>query len=132
MLHIIISGRLLSKMINQFYLAKYREEKILLTQFLDLYLKIFVKSESNRFIAVEAIERLIQNTPCEWIILSYSSGGRATERELKDVIRDNGKLMKAIAIDYQKNVMASMKWTNDWTKETEVPNREFLFLVKGK
>ena len=92
----------------------------------------FRKSKSDRFIAVEAIEKLIKNTPCEWIILSYSSGGRATERELNEVIRDNGELIKTIEIDHQKNVMASMKWTNDWTKEIEVPNQEFLFLVKGK
>jgi adenine-specific DNA-methyltransferase len=37
----------------------------------------FRRSETGRFIAVEAIERLIQRVQAKWIILSYSSGGRA-------------------------------------------------------
>ena len=37
---------------------------------------------SGRFLAVEAIERLIRSTAARWVILSYSSGGRATAEEL--------------------------------------------------
>ncbi|MCY4038980.1 MAG: DNA adenine methylase [Hyphomicrobiales bacterium] len=92
----------------------------------------FRKNGSGRFIVVDAIERLIKETPCEWIVLSYSSGGRATATELNEVIKDNGKLIETSKIDYQRNVMSSMKWTNDWTRDSEEPNREFLFLIQKK
>jgi adenine-specific DNA-methyltransferase len=38
----------------------------------------FRKSESGRFIVIEAIEKLIKETQANYILLSYSSGGRAT------------------------------------------------------
>lgn len=92
----------------------------------------FRRNGSGRFIVVEAIERLIRETPCEWLILSYSSGGRATANELNQVLNDNGELVETIELDYKKNVMASMKWTNEWLRDAEAPNREFLFLLKKK
>ena len=85
---------------------------------------------TGRFIAVEAIERLIRNTRARWIILSYSSGGRATACELNEILRDNGSLVEAIEIDYKQNVMAGMKWTHDWVRSADIPNKEFLFLIK--
>ena len=87
-------------------------------------------SHTGRFIAVEAIERLIRSTRARWIILSYSSGGRATAGELNEILRDNGSLIDAVEIDYKQNVMAGMKWTHDWVRSADVPNREFLFLIK--
>ena len=33
-------------------------------------------------------------------------------------------------LDYKRNVMAEMKWTNDWIRDAEGPNREFLFLLE--
>jgi adenine-specific DNA-methyltransferase len=33
-------------------------------------------------------------------------------------------------MDYRKNVMAGMRWTNEWIAAAESPNREFLFLVE--
>ncbi len=86
----------------------------------------------GRFIAVEAIERLIQATSARWIILSYSSGGRATAGELHEVIRNNGKLLEVVEIEYRRNVMANMRWTHEWSKDVERPNREFLFLLEKK
>ncbi|MDR0877902.1 MAG: DNA adenine methylase [Treponema sp.] len=92
----------------------------------------FRRGESGRFIVIEAIERLIREIPAEYIILSYSSGGRATAEELHDVLSTHGKIIEAAEIDYKKNVMAGMKWTNDWVKDIEEKHREFLFLVKKK
>ena len=86
-------------------------------------------SISGRFIAVEAIERLIQSTAARWIILSYSSGGRATAGELKDILYTNGKVLDVIELDYRRNVMASMKWTNKWLRDENSSNREYLFLI---
>ena len=85
---------------------------------------------TGRFFAVEAIERLIQNTRARWIILSYSSAGRATADELNEILWNNSSLIDAVGIDYKRNVMAGMKWTHDWVRDADVPNREFLFLIE--
>jgi adenine-specific DNA-methyltransferase len=90
----------------------------------------FRRDENGRFMAVEAIERLIRRVRAKFIILSYSSGGRATAEELNEVIRANGRLLDVIELDYKKNVMAGMCWTNEWLRDAELPNREFLFLIE--
>ena len=90
----------------------------------------FRKDEDGRFIAVKSIERLIQETKASWIILSYSSGGRATADELNEVITRNSRLVDVIELDYKTNVMAGMKWTNEWLRDAEQPHREFLFLLE--
>jgi adenine-specific DNA-methyltransferase len=92
----------------------------------------FRKNSSGRFIVIEAIERLIQLTKARWIILSYSSGGRATADELNQVLTDNGELLEVVEVDYKKNVMAEMKWTNKWISDSDKPHREFLFLIEKK
>ncbi|MCH9023330.1 MAG: DNA methyltransferase, partial [Planctomycetes bacterium] len=86
--------------------------------------------ETGRFLAVEAIEKLIRQTRARWIILSYSSGGRATADELNDVITRNAKLVEVVELGYKQNVMAQMTWTNDWTRDAQTVNREFLFLIE--
>jgi len=90
----------------------------------------FRKNECGRFMAMEAIDRMIQRTNAKWIMLSYSSGGRATAEELNDVMQRNGRILELVEVDHKRNVMSSMKWTNEWIKETEEPNREFLFLLE--
>jgi len=90
----------------------------------------FRKSESGRFIVVEAIEKLIRNTRARYIILSYSSGGRATAEELQQVLEHSGRILDIMNVDYRKNVMAQMRWTNEWIRESEQPNKEFLFLLE--
>src|SRR6185369_8535591 len=86
------------------------------------------KNEAGRFIVVEAIERLLQQTKAQHIILSYSSGGRATAAELNDAISRSGKLIDVVEVDYKRNVMGGMRWTHEWIREAEQTNREFLFL----
>jgi len=92
----------------------------------------FRRNENGRFAAVQAIEELIRKTQVRWLILSYSSGGRATADELNDVLSANGNIIDVMELDYKKNVMAGMKWTNEWLREAEEPNREFLFLLERK
>lgn len=92
----------------------------------------FRKNENGRFIAVDTIERLIQSTRARWIILSYSSGGRATADELNQVLTNAGTLLDIVEVDYKKNVMAGMKWTNEWIRDASKPNREFLFLIEKR
>ena len=82
----------------------------------------FRRGESGRFLVVEAIERLLQEVQAKWIILSYSSGGRATAQELHDVMTSSCKLLEVQEIDFKKNVMAGMKWTNDWIRDCDRPH----------
>jgi len=84
---------------------------------------------SGRFLAVEAIERLVESTAARWVILSYSSGGRATAEELNDVLARSGEILEVVELDYRRNVMAGMKWTNQWLRDADTTNREFLFLI---
>jgi len=92
----------------------------------------FRKNNSGKFIVIEAIEKLIKQTPADYIILSYSSGGRATANELHEVLNSYGRIIEIEKINYKKNVMATMKWTNDWIKEIDEDNFEYLFLLKKK
>jgi adenine-specific DNA-methyltransferase len=92
----------------------------------------FRKNYTGKFIVIEAIEKLIKRTLANYIILSYSSGGRATANELNEVLNCYGKILEIEKINYKKNVMAAMKWTNDWVKETDEDNFEYLFLMEKK
>jgi adenine-specific DNA-methyltransferase len=90
------------------------------------------RGSDGRYLVVSAIERLIREVNAKWVILSYSSGGRATAEELDEVIRRNGKLLEVLEIDYKSNVMASMRWTKEWLRDVEKPHREFLFLIEKR
>jgi adenine-specific DNA-methyltransferase len=92
----------------------------------------FRRSSNGRFMAMEAIERLIKSINARWILLSYSSGGRATAQELNEVLSGCGTILDFIEVDYKKNVMAEMKWTNEWIRNSEQPHREFLFLIEKR
>tara|TARA_Y100000994_G_scaffold79710_1_gene65734 strand:- start:2410 stop:3489 length:1080 start_codon:yes stop_codon:yes gene_type:complete len=89
----------------------------------------FRKNKDGAFIAMSALDKLIQSTNSKYILLSYSSGGRATKEELNHIINTSGKLLKAIEIDYKKNVMSNMRWTNDWIN-SDGKYVEYLFLMK--
>ena len=90
----------------------------------------FRRDAKGRSIAVKALEKLIATTRARHVILSYSSGGRATARALNAVMQRHGRLLDVVAIHYKKNVMASMAWTHEWLREVDRSNREFLFLLE--
>lgn len=90
----------------------------------------FRKDSDGKFIAVKAIDKLIKDIKARYVALSYSSGGKATAEELGEIINCHGKLIKMIEVDYKRNVMAEMKWTNAWLRDAEEPNREFIFLIE--
>lgn len=92
----------------------------------------FRRDENGQLIAVNAIRKALKEVNAKHVLLSYSSGGRATAEELNCVIAENGRLIEVAEIDYRKNVMAGMRWTNEWVRDAELPNREFLFLVEKK
>ena len=89
----------------------------------------FRKNEDGSFIAMQALDELIQKTNSKYILLSYSSGGRTTKKELNDIISKSGEMLKAVEINYKKNVMGNMRWTNDWIN-SDSKYLEYLFLMK--
>ena len=91
----------------------------------------FRKNEDGAFVAMQALDELIQKTNSKYILLSYSSGGRTTKQELNDIISKSGKMIKSIEINYKKNVMANMRWTNDWVN-SDGKYLEYLFLMEKK
>ena len=90
----------------------------------------FRKNDAGRFMAVEAIEKLIAETNAKHIILSYSSSGKATAAELYELLSKAGKMLDFVKVDYKRNVMATMRWTNEWTREIKSSNQELLFLIE--
>ena len=90
----------------------------------------FRRNAAGQLIAVEAIRSALASVRAKYVLLSYSSGGRATAEELNRVIRETGRLLEVVEVDYRRNVMAGMRWTNEWVRDAEAPNREFLFLVE--
>lgn len=88
----------------------------------------FRKNKAGRFIALAALEKLLAQTDARYIMLSYSSGGRAAKEELLDILHNNGKMIKFLEIDYKKNVMADMNWTKKWVNENK--NYEYLFVLQ--
>src|SRR3989338_3039652 len=89
----------------------------------------FRKNDKGNFMAMEAIKMLIQKTKAKYILLSYSSGGRATKKELEAILNETGKVLKIFEIDYKKNVMAGMRWTNEWSNSNDA-HKEYLFLME--
>ncbi len=90
----------------------------------------FRKNDSGKFMAVEAIEKLLAKTNARHIILSYSSSGKATAEELYEMLAQSGRIIDFVKVDYKRNVMAAMRWTNEWTREIEKGNQELLFLIE--
>ncbi len=90
----------------------------------------FRKNENGKFLAMEALRRLIQQTKARYILLSYSSGERATKQQLNDIINESGKLLKVVEISYKVNVMGGMRWTNEWVKNDNNQHHEYLFLME--
>ena len=90
----------------------------------------FRRAEDGKFLAVHAVERLLEDVQAPIVVLSYSSGGRATAEELHEAIALRGQLLEVVALDYKQNVMAGMRWTNEWVRESEKQNQEFLFVIQ--
>jgi adenine-specific DNA-methyltransferase len=86
--------------------------------------------KTNKLFSTEAIEHLISKTNANWIILSYSSNGKSTIDDIYDIMNKNGKLIKVFQLDHKRNVMAFMKWTGKWLKDSNISNCEFLFLLE--
>jgi len=89
----------------------------------------FRKDKDGDYIAMKAIQKMIELTKAKYLLLSYSSGGRATKSQLLSSISNAGNLVKFTEIDHKKNVMATMRWTDEWVSKDDT-NKEYLFLLK--
>ena len=89
----------------------------------------FRRGEDGRFLSMSAIERLVRDADARYILLSYSSGGRASKEELADIIRSTGRLREIVEVDHRHNVMARMRWTNEWIN-SDRKHIEYLFLME--
>ena len=90
----------------------------------------FRKDSTARLWAFQAIQKLLQQTPARYIILSYSSGGCVPKEELLEALHQNGKLLQFLEIDYRKNIMSEMSWTGDWARPGK--HFEYLFVLEKK
>lgn len=91
----------------------------------------FRKNKTGDFLAMEALSKLINKTNTHYLMLSYSSGGRATKDQLMDIITDSGKLLEIKLIDYKKNVMSNMRSTKEWIN-SDGTHHEYLFLMEKR
>lgn len=89
----------------------------------------FRKNNSGDFLAMEALRKLINETKTRYLLLSYSSGGRATKQQLLDIISESGKLLEIKLIDHKKNVMSNMRSTSEWIN-SDGKHNEYLFLME--
>mgnify|MGYP001602505945 FL=1 len=95
----------------------------------------FRKNNDGQYVVIEAIEKLIRNTPAKYVVFSYNNNGRATLQAIKDILKNLKKKVSIIEMDYKKNVMATItRTTNEWINDTNGKNKEYLFLIhkKGK
>lgn len=89
----------------------------------------FRQTPDGRHVAMEAIRRLVEGTNAHYIMLSYSSSGRATKQEISDILSSSGRLLQMQEIDYRRNVMSQMRWTNQWVNSDD-KYKEYLFLME--
>ncbi len=93
------------------------------------------KDSTGRYLVMDAIEKLIKNTKAKYVILSYNNHGRATFDGILEVIRNLKLKCSIFEMDYKKNVMSQMAWTNKWLNggsSQDIGNKEFLFLMQKK
>lgn len=93
----------------------------------------FRKNEKGEFKVIDTLRKLLESTRARYIVLSYNNNGRATLEAILEIIKQLNSACSVFEMDYKKNVMSVMKWTNQWLSEkTSIQNKEFLFLIDNK
>lgn len=93
------------------------------------------KNADGQYIVIEAIKRLIDETKAKHIVLSYNNNGRATLDAITDVLKKLKMKCSILEMEYRKNVMSTMVWTNDWInnmRNQDIKNKEYLFLIERR
>ena len=92
----------------------------------------FRKNADGRYLVIDALKKLIEKTKAKYIVLSYNNNGRATFDAITEILRELKMQCSILEMDYRKNVMATMAWTNEWLSSghEDIKNKEFLFLIQ--
>ena len=92
----------------------------------------FRKNDNGRYLVIDALKKLIEKTKAKYIVLSYNNNGRATFDAITEILRELKMQCSILEMDYRKNVMATMAWTNEWLSSghEDIKNKEFLFLIQ--
>ena len=88
----------------------------------------FRKNENGDFLAINAVEKLIQNCNSKYVLLSYNSTGGDTQAQLFDFLKTQN-VVQTLAINYKKNVMSQMTSTKQWLP-SDTKYLEYLFLIQ--
>lgn len=90
----------------------------------------FRKDIDGKYVAMKSIDRMVAEADADYVLLSYSSGGRAGLQELCDILSSHGSILSAREIDYRKNIMSGFSWTGKWINDADRTHKEYLFLMK--
>ena len=92
----------------------------------------FRKNDNGRHLLIYALKKLIDKTKAKYIVLSYNNNGRATFDAITEILRELKMQCSILEMDYRKNVMATMAWTNESLSSghEDIKNKEFLFLIQ--
>ncbi len=89
----------------------------------------FRKNANGHYLVIDTLKRLIEKTNAKYIVLSYNNNGRATFDAVLEIIKELKTKCSVFEMDYKKNVMSTMTWTNEWLGN-EIKNKEYLFLIQ--
>ncbi len=90
----------------------------------------FRKNASGKYLVLDAISRLIEQTPMKYTVMSYNNRGRISADELLELLSSHGQIISVLSIDYRRHVMSDMCWTNEWTVDSTERNRELLITIE--
>lgn len=88
----------------------------------------YERDEDGRFEVVKALKELLSNTQCDHILLSYSNKGRATPKQIEDVLYELSYSYEILKIPHSENPMKQMSSTEEWVQDGE-DNIELLFAI---
>ena len=91
----------------------------------------FRKNKDGKLIVLQALEKTNQGMSLLHIycFLTVMEAERE-KKEICEVIKNQCNKAKMFSINYTRNVMSGMCWTEDWKKEKEEKHKEFLFLME--
>ena len=90
------------------------------------------KDIDGRYLSMIALDQLLLKISAKYVLVSYSSGGRATREQLIDVLCSNFTLIRFARFDYKRNVMSLMRSTSEWVTKEETNHEEYLILLERK